>query len=246
MSRRRTLLVVSTALVLVAGGVQAAKTVDVTRIDGAQVRALPPAGPALPTASWGNLNAPAFEINNWIYGDEEYAYFFEAASTECSCPLGFHLDTVHMLVQFEAEDLPSVFEAYSDLTDAVWNPVTLCWEPGETFCTSLTYAFEITEPGIYDLAVPIHAECECAFLDYGYFLSFHFVTAFDPAQRPDAIADAQPLGCTSFNNYGFGWEDLVTVYGWPGEILIWADASCCEEPVASEPRTWGGVKKLYR
>jgi hypothetical protein len=34
--------------------------------------------------------------------------------------------------------------------------------------------------------------------------------------------------------------------GFPGNILMWGDVVCCEDPVATESRSWGAIKSLYR
>ncbi len=51
--------------------------------------------------------------------------------------------------------------------------------------------------------------------------------------------------CTNWNNWGQGWQDLVN-YNWNANLAIYADATCCENPVSAEPNSWGGLKSLYR
>jgi hypothetical protein len=172
-------------------------------------------------------------------------YLFYPLDT-CGCPLGFHLEAVHLMMQFGAEDVPASFDVYVDLEDAVWDDLTGCYYPGAETCTSLIYTVDITTEGVYDISIPIFSQCACAHLDYWYFLSFHFLTNFAGTALPGLIADDFPVGCFSWNDYGFGWQDLVNDFGWPGEIIMWGDALCCELPVSSEDNTWGTVKNLYR
>jgi hypothetical protein len=76
----------------------------------------------------------------------------------------------------------------------------------------------------------------------------HFV-GFDPAGEVNLYTDDIPVGCTSWinENDGSGWVDLVNgPPGFPGELLIFGNVNCCEEPVATEDRTWGDVKSLFR
>lgn len=62
----------------------------------------------------------------------------------------------------------------------------------------------------------------------------------------EMITDDFPTACTSFNDWGSGWHDLVVDFGFPGNLVMWADAMCCEDPIAQERRTWGDVKSLFR
>jgi hypothetical protein len=230
----------------------AAKTPFVTRISEGDITPLDFGIPNRGDCVIGNLNPAAWAIGDWVWGDEGYKYLVNPSAFGCA-GCGFHVDVIHMLLQFGAEDVPANFDVFVDLEDALWDDATGCWVPGVEDCVSPVYTVEIVEPGLYDIGIPIYDYCDCAYYwdpftcePYWYFLSFHFVTLFDPAMRPDAIADDFPIGCTSYNDYGAGWEDLVNTYSWPGEILIYADVFCCDDPVPQESATWGNVKNLYR
>lgn len=243
--RMRMLTILVLCLALAASSAFAGRTVTATRLGDYEVDELAFSSGLRSDCQVGNLNAGAWAIGDWVWGAEGYKYLFYPPET-CSCPIGFHLENVHLLIQFGVEDVPSSFDVYVDLEEAVWDDLLGCYYPGPETCTSLVYTVDITTDGLYDISIPIYDECECAYMDYWYFLSFHFVTTFDSAMRPDLIADDFPLGCRSWNDYGFGWQDLVNDFGWPGEILMWGDVICCEFPVATEPETWGGVKNLYK
>jgi hypothetical protein len=196
---------------------------------------------------------PAFAITDWIWGEEGYKLL--VCPWQCCgsiCPYGFFVEDVHMYMQFGTEDVPTTFEVFVDLEDAEGDPS--CWYPGVVECTSGVYQITITEPGLYDIGIPMEQEnCDCAYMldpftgePIYYFISFHIATLFDPAMRPDAITQDMPTACASYNNYGFGWDDVVTVYGFPGNVILYANIYCCNDPVETETSTWGDIKGLYR
>jgi len=156
-----------------------------------------------------------------------------------------------MLLQFGPEDVPTTFDVYVDLEDALWDGV--CWVPGIEDCVSPVYSVTIDTDGLYDISLPIYDACDCAYFfspvtcqPFYYFLSFHFPNAFPTGMEPDVVTDDFPLGCTSYNDFGSGWLDLVTEYSFPGELMIWADVACCDNPVGDGACSWGKIKNLYR
>jgi len=244
MPLRRT-LVLTCCCVLVASGALAGKTLHVHRLSDVEATLQANGGPTRQDCQVGNLNVPTYAITDWAFGAEGYKYLFRAPAT-CSCPVGFRLDSIHLLMQFGPEDVPVGFDAFVDLEEAVWDDLSGCYLPGAELCTSLVYTVQIDAEGLFDISLPILEQCQCAAIGFWYFLSFHFVSEFGASGRPDLVADGMPLGCRSWNDYGFGWQDLVSDFDWPGEILMYADAACCEIPVSAEPGTWGSVKSLYR
>jgi len=237
-------ILVTLCLLLAVSNALADKEVVITRIEGLAVQE---PGPEIlrQDCQVGNLNTPVWAINDWILGNEGYKLVFDPMAT-CDCPLGFHLQTVHMLMNFGAEDVPATFDVYADLEEAVFDEVSGCWLPGAEVCASPVYSVTIETAGLYDISLPIGDTCECADMRYIYLLSYHFMTAFPAGMEPDAVSDDIPTSCISYNDFGSGWLDLVTDFGWPGNIIMYADADCCEFPVSDEGSTWGGVKNLYR
>ena len=112
--------------------------------------------------------------------------------------------------------------------ETLWDDTMGCFVPGPVICVSPVYTVTITNAGMYDIALPMAQGCSCAMFGYKYGISMNF-----------------PVGCTSWNDYGTGWYDLQTL-GFPGELKMFADIACCDDPVASENATWGGVKTLFR
>ncbi len=104
----------------------------------------------------------------------------------------------------------------------------------------------IDNPGLYDIALPAGPDCDCAYFGYDYAVSINFPTLFPPTQRPDAVTDAAPVGCTSWNDYGEGWIDTATSFGFPGELVMYADLVCCSNPVPADEKSWGELKTIFK
>ena len=224
-------------VLLAASSALADKIPTIKKLDDLEIQELNLGAPGR-QCLMGNLNPPAYAITDWIIGNEGYKYLFWPPDY-CQCP-GFFLDTVHMYIQ---TDGPVNFDAYVDLEDAEWDDDTQCWVPGIVDCESPIYSIDIPSDGLWDIGLPMPEDnCDCAYMEYWYFIGFYFITEL----VADAVTDNIPVGCTSYNNFGSGWVDLVTTYGFPGELIMYADVHCCEEPVPAIPETWGGVKSLYR
>jgi hypothetical protein len=198
----------------------------------------------------GNFNMPEGSVPDAIVGDEGFKYLFRPPIYQCACPDGFRIDIVHMLVEFEEDDFDGssiMFGAYADLESPVWDEALSCWVPGTQECVTPTAYFLVNEPGIYDIAIPMGGACDCAFVDYWYFLGVFFEGSFAEGHRPNLVTDAYPLGCRSYHDQGGGWQDLAEEYqDWPGELVIWSEVECCDDPVGAETQSWSGVKSLYR
>ncbi len=241
----RQFLLIGLCLLMVAGMAQAAdKTVVVTPVTG-DVMNINQAG-ANGVCVMGNLNTPAYAISDWVWGAETYKYLFDADQTECTaCPAGFKVEMVHFYMQFGAEDVPVDFDCSVDFEETIYDEALGCFLPGPVICESPVYTVSITDAGMYDIALPMVPDnCPCAFFGYKYAIGMTIYTAFD--SNPDVITDAIPVGCTSYNDYGMGWYDLVTGFGFPGELIMYADIVCCENPVDNETNSWGEVKSLFR
>lgn len=140
--------------------------------------------------------------------------------------------------------MPATFSAGVDVANAVWDPSRECLRPGSAFCISDAAEFTVEAAGLFEFSIPF--TCECLDVSSPYFLSFHVTTVFPETGRPDLLTDEAPLGCTSWNDFGSGWIDLVTENELPGEIIIRASAECCDDPLDAENKNWGDIKSLYR
>jgi len=217
------------------------REVIVTPVDG-PLLTVDPAAPA-GVCVYGNQTAAAYAITDWIWGQESYATVFNAPQTPCGCGVGFTIEQVHFYMNFRATDVPATFDVSVDFQEA--NPDgSGCNVPGPVICTSPVYTVNITTAGLYNIALPTGA-CGCAFFDFDYAVSINFPNAFPATMRPDAVTNNAPVGCMSFNDYGTGWTDTFS-FGFPGELIMFADVICCEPAVPNEDATWGSLKSLYK
>ncbi len=244
MGNLRTSIIMTLCILLVTSLAWADKSATVKRIGGYNAQTI-----NLKTTRQdcqvGNLNAPTLAISDWFVGIDSYKFLFDPAAT-CDCTIGFDLQSVHVFMQFGPEDVPAAFAANVDLAEAVWDDASGCWVPGAEVCTSPVSSITIDTEGLYDIGLPIAGDCACAEMGFFYLLSCHFTTALPTGMEPDAVADDLPTPCTSWYDFGAGWQDLVVDFGWPGNIIMNGDVVCCEFPVESETTSWGGVKSLYR
>jgi hypothetical protein len=94
------------------------------------------------------------------------------------------------------------------------------------------YTVSLPSDGHWIISLPLTEQC-CV---YGpYFAGIYIYTDLY-GTGADAVSEDDPTDvCCSYNDYGNGWEDLVVIYGWPGEMLLWSTGytnpqNTCEEP----------------
>ena len=218
-----------------------------TRIDRADLQDMTILTPLNDGLVGNAYNDIGHSIPDWLVGDEAYKYLINPSAELPDCLAGFQMLSIGMVLDFP-EGLPDPYYifAYGDLETAVWDEDLGCYVPGAEEYTGPLTTFSVG-PGlrIIDLPMP---DCACAFIDgpggvpYMYMLSVHFVGPV----TADLVTDEFPVGCTSWNNKGDGWVDLVTDSNFPGELIIYGNVNCCNEPVATEDKTWGDVKSLFR
>jgi hypothetical protein len=191
----------------------------------------------------GNINNAEHVVSGWFAAPEEYKYVFDPVAIPdlgcLDCPGGFDVTTVHMLVRVPVEGctlVMSVNVESADLSDPG------CPMPGPVECESGLVTVHL-DPGATDWIVPVPIDCNCLSTDGTYVLGVWFESASCPV---GLITDALPSACTSWNNSGAGWVDLVTEAGFPGNIWIYADATCHQSPSPTEQTTWGTMKELYK
>jgi hypothetical protein len=192
----------------------------------------------------GNLNPSYWAIGDWAYPPEEYKLAFDPITMgDCAaiCPAqpgyGIDINTIRMHIQVDA---PCTIVMGVDVEEVVYPNGPDCPEPGEVSCASSLYQVNLTSAGGWILNIPI--ECACLTFEKEYMLGVYFQSA---TCAIDIVTDNAPSNCTSWNDWGSGWKDLVAVYGFPGNLRIWAGATCCEPPVPVEAKSWGVIKSLY-
>jgi hypothetical protein len=235
---------IALCLSLATGAVAGDKPVTVTRLDGEPViRTVDAKGVCV----LGNADFASYAITDFFWGAESYAYVFDVPAPTCGCASGFAVDGVHLLMKFDAEDVPATFNVNADFCDVTLDPGTGCLVPGAVISNSGHQSFTITEAGVYDIVALMDPSAQaCSEFGHTYAVSFNFPAAFPAAMRPSAVTDDDPIGCTTFNQYGEGWFDVVYDYEFPGEIMLGAGIVCCDDPVADETTSWGDLKSSYR
>lgn len=191
----------------------------------------------------GNLNPYAHAVPNFISGAEKYAYMW-LVEPVCGCDTGFYLRSVHMIIQLGPEDVPVTIQANASFEETQLAPTGGYLIPGPPICTSPTYTGTFTDPGAYEVELPLtEANCLCAEFGYHYAITMNILT---PLANPlDLVVDDVPVGGVSWIDQGNGWYDLQS-YQLPGEVKLTAKLLCCSPPVPDEKPSWGSVKALFR
>jgi hypothetical protein len=192
----------------------------------------------------GNLNPAAFAITNWALPPEDYKLAFDPlVDGDCAgicAPIpGRGVDINRIYIHIQTAAACTIIMGV-DVEEVIYPTSPDCPEPGPVVCASPSYQVDLPSAGGWIINLPI--ECVCLTLGREYMLSVHFESA---TCAIDLVTDNLPSNCTSWNNWGAGWKDLVAQYGFPGNLKIWADATCCEPPVPVEMKSWGNIKNIY-
>ncbi len=186
----------------------------------------------------GNLNPPAFSIGGWALPPEEYALLFDP-SICTACPDNININSITVVLNATVACTVSIAV---DVEEVGFPLIDDCGVPGPEICISDSYTIGFPATGVYVVQLPI--DCPCLSKINPYMLSFHYESS-TCTTPPSIVTDEYPTPCTSWNYFGGVWTDLVTDVGFPGNLSIYAGATCCEG-TATEKSSWGKVKKLYR
>lgn len=224
--------IVIAALILACCGAAAAER-------AAPVPALLATPPALAVTDCLSGNATATSTySGWWGGNESYARLLPAAAPGCGCSVGLSVTTAHMLLVLQPGTDITV---QARLLTAAGAPG--CLSPGAVLAISLPRRIrDIAAAGVYDVAVP--CDFVCAEAGQDYFLVVDFVSGVSPGLA--LVGGGQGDDCTTWNDWGTGWNDLVGDMGFLHDLTIWADLDCCFQAILGEGGTWGGVKAMYR
>lgn len=203
----------------------------------------------VPACIVGNTNAPYWIIEDFLIPPEQYKLAFhpshEGCNQSCSPPTwwGFKVITIHIILQV-AESCTVTVAA--DIEEAIYSGGLDCPEPSVPACGTNTQQILLGSPGVWDISLPVN--CDCLGLNKKYFIGLYIESYSNAGGTvPNLVVDVGPATtCANYNNYGTGWSDLKTLYpNWPGNLVFFADAECCELPVPTEQKSWGSIKKLY-
>jgi hypothetical protein len=214
--------------------------VTITRVDPSTIKEPTEALVPSATCEVGNINPSYWAIGGYLVPPERYAISFRPSDSSCAaCPLGYQVTTVRIILQTSAA-MTVVMSV--GLQSATFPTGPDCAEPGPQECSDGPYQVNLPSAGLWNIGLPL--TCDCAFKDFAYLLTVDFESV--SGGTPDLITDNLPGPCTSWNDYGTGWSDLVTAAGFPGNLKIWAEAECCEVPVGADVESMGGWKGRFK
>jgi len=190
------------------------------------------------------VDNPEFVIQDFLFAPEGYKVAVDPTEQCLTCPLGFKVTDIHIALQVNQ---PCSIVLSTDLEDALFPDGADCPEPGVVDCFSQSFQVDLPGAGLFDVSIPI--DCPCAYKEYTYFIGV-FIESYscqDGSFIPELVTNNTPHACANYNNFGEGWVDLVSEFPtWPGDVLIWANSECCDQPVGAESKSWGAIKGLYR
>jgi len=191
------------------------------------------------------ITDPGAWIVNYIYPPEDgYYTLLDPALCNCTGTGGVLLATAHALLNFPMVcSIPvRVGIVAADLTDPAC-PVPI---KGQYLCPPATYNVSVAAIGNYDITFPLPAGC-C--ITQKAFLEVTFMTSGTCTTVPKLITSDICNGCTSYNIWpgssGYNVDDLCIDIGFPGNPVMFVDATCCDV-VPAHTGTWGRLKVLYR
>ncbi len=198
----------------------------------------------------GNLNAPAFMLDTSLIDPNFLTLTFNPNDFFCSCTEGFRVLSVHLVVAYtDSVEFTMNYQARLAHGFPLSEPPLECHQPisqssqhslwpwAEVY-NDVTVTLE--RPGYYE--IDIDADGECAYLDYAYGISL-----FSGWSENHTVAtDDNSNHCPDFL-----FASMGEIYWWvpfnaPGNMIVWANIECCENPVGTESLSWGSLKALYR
>jgi len=189
----------------------------------------------------GNLNPINFAIPGFALPPEEYALIFDPQAGCSNCPIGVQVNNIHI---FMRTSVPCDIQLEVGLrTVGSGDPACPESSPDASACLSGVYNVSLPSANVWDIALPI--DCPCADPNYLYALTVNYVSS-SCLPEPDLITDMFPSTCTSWNDFGSGWLDIVATYGFPGNLSFYADAVCCEPAIPTDDSSWGAIKGLFK
>jgi hypothetical protein len=183
----------------------------------------------------GELGPPAASVTSVVFpGAPHFAIGFVPRALCANCNEGFRIHTIHVVGEVP---YPTTIRPFVQFMESV-NMSGCPWPPNDendAICRNTASEIPIAQAGFYDPALSM--DCDCAWSSYRYFLTFW------PGGLHRILVDDAPAVCHDLVNIGFGlgWFDP----GFSGDILIYAEADCCENPIPVERSSWGTIKALF-
>jgi hypothetical protein len=191
-------------------------------------------------------------LNTWV----GVATTFDPLAGDSPCGDGFTVEVLHMVVA-KPTPSPTPFSARFALGNAFlrsnYPPGPACFWP--TACPPGSYGYAhycwhevdtlMESAGFYEIVFTGDlADCGCISTAYTHSLAImrHYpdvepvllVTDYNPGHCPDHQAVEYFMGSCF-------WETFEA----DGNLMFWAEISCCEPPVGAKQASWGTLKALY-
>ncbi|MBC8422999.1 hypothetical protein H8E07_02645 [bacterium] len=174
----------------------------------------------------------------WWGGNETYARLISPQIEPCNCDIGFTIRSVNIMLGLDGT---ANLQVMARLLEADWNGS--CWVPGATLAYSPMHVIDYIQLfAYYQITIP--CDFPCAVKSEPYFITVDFVGG--TSDRVNIVGGGDTDPCTSYNNWGAGWYDLIADIGFFNGLTMWAVSECCYEPIDTDASSWGAVKSLYR
>jgi hypothetical protein len=171
----------------------------------------------------GILDA-VYTFGDWLISPEEYAVFADPQTCD-PCPGGWEPVSVSFYLNLLEEDTPCTTHVSAGIRQADMD-YPGCYIPGDVICWSSVYEVVLPFPGLFIVTLPLDAGCEM--VDGPFFSCFRTEDEAVPGNYPDIVIDDVPAACISYDDYGFGFEDLYTGYEFPGSVSMFTTLECQE------------------
>lgn len=173
-------------------------------------------GPVNRTRDECDLTGTAvYYIQDWFYGMEWHANYQDPEEFGCADVWPFQVAEVIFEIQV---DSPIDIEVQGFVFDNASPP---CPIPGNELCATPVYTVSLPGAGYYRIPLPLAEEC-CVYEPY--FAVIYIYTDL-VGSGADAISGDDGLACRSYNNISGYWQDLVNVYSWPGQMMLYSTGS---------------------
>jgi hypothetical protein len=200
-------------------------------------------GPPLPNGAcvMGVSEGATFLVNYLLPPDD--AYYTALDPANCACPNGsIQINAAHVALNFRVVCAQPVTVS---IVGSIDNAGCAVPNPDDVLCEPIAYNLAPGATGNFVFNLPIPEGC-C--ITGKAFLVINFIApgvgCSTSTTRPRLITDATCEGCTSYNIYPGGQDELCGI-GFPGNPLMWADGDCCSVTPAGNA-SWGSVKSMYR
>ncbi len=171
------------------------------------------------TCDVGNMDAE-YWVGGWLMGEETYSVFVDPSP--CGCTPGLVTPTSVSIYLFTEEgiDLCGPITMQADVRTVDWDGG--CAVPSDNVvCSSPSYLVGFPGEGGWIVSLPLDP---CVALNEPFFISITFPDPVCP--ELNLVIDDVVEPCNSYNNWGFGWYDLVADGSFIGRLTMYASVEC--------------------